>query len=73
MHILQLFDPLVMGEDIKVVVTGLPERPLREPFGDGKLKCLQCLRERNFMIGWLAHEQMDMLGMMTQALTIIER
>jgi len=31
-HVLQLFDSLVTGEDVEVVVTGLPEGPLGETF-----------------------------------------
>lgn len=36
MHITQLLDVLVFGEDVEVVVTGLPERPLAPPQRDGK-------------------------------------
>lgn len=43
-HVLQLLDPLVMGEDIEVVVACLPERAFREASGDRDLQGLQGFR-----------------------------
>jgi hypothetical protein len=40
MHVLQLFDALVVGEDVEVVVTGLPEGTFLEAPGGGELQRL---------------------------------
>jgi len=37
-HVLQLFDPLVVSEDIEIVVAGLPEGVSGEAFGDGEVE-----------------------------------
>jgi len=36
-HVLQLFDSLVIGDDVEVVVARLPEGALSEVSGDGDL------------------------------------
>jgi hypothetical protein len=42
-HVLQLFDTLVAGEDIEVVVADLPEGSRSEAFGDGEFEGVQGL------------------------------
>jgi hypothetical protein len=37
-HVLQLFDSLVVSEDIEIVVAGLPEGSRSEAFGDGQFE-----------------------------------
>lgn len=48
-----------MGEDFEVVVTGLPEGSLGEPFRDGELQGLQDFREQVFRR--FAEEDVDVL------------
>lgn len=46
-HVLQLLDPLVVGEDVEVVVAGLPEKAFREASGDGDSSGLEGLSIRD--------------------------
>ena len=61
-HILQLFDSLVVGEDVEVVVAGLPEGSLSEALRDRQLERLKRPRERQFVVFGFAEEQVDVLG-----------
>ena len=58
-HVLQLLDPLVVGEDVEIVVAGLPERTFREASGDGDLQGLQGFRQE--IVGRFADEQVNVL------------
>jgi hypothetical protein len=49
-HVLQLFDSLVVGEDIEIVVAGLPERCRGEALGDGEFEGLECFGEWDFSV-----------------------
>ena len=62
MHVLQLFDSLVVGEDVEVVVPSLPEGSRCEALGDGEFERLQGLRECGFVIQRFADEEMNVLG-----------
>lgn len=59
-HVLQFLDPLVMSEDVEIVVAGLPERTFREAPGDGNLQGLQGPRQE--IVGRFADEQMTVFG-----------
>jgi hypothetical protein len=60
-HVLQLFDSLVMGEHIEVVITGLPERTLREAFWDRELEGLKRFGKRNLVVFRFTDEEVNML------------
>ena len=64
-HILQLFDPLIVGEDVEVVVTDLPEGSRAETLRDRKLEGLDRLREGDFVVQRFADEEMDVLRQTT--------
>jgi hypothetical protein len=59
-HVLDLFDSLVVGEDVEVVVAGLPEGCRGEALGDGEFQGLEGFGE--WVFGRLAEEQVDVLG-----------
>jgi hypothetical protein len=61
-HVLQLFDPFVVGEDIEVVVAGLPEGFRAESLRDRKLEGMDCFRERDLAVQRFTDEKMDVLG-----------
>ena len=61
MHVLQLFDPLVMGKDVEIVIAPLPEGSRLETHGHRDFKSLQGLRERDFMVQRLADKKVNML------------
>ena len=58
-HVLQFFDALVVGEDVEVVVAGLPEGTFFESPGDGDLQGLEGFGEGSFR--GFAQEEMDVL------------
>jgi hypothetical protein len=59
MHVSQLFDALVFGENVEVIVAGLPEWPLRTAQSDGELDCLDGPIEAG-LFGFV-DQQVDML------------
>jgi hypothetical protein len=61
MHVLQLFNSLVVGEDVEIIVADLPERLLAKTFRDRQLEGLDRRRERNLAIQRFADEQVNML------------
>jgi hypothetical protein len=61
-HVLQLLDSLVVGEDIEAVVAGMPKGFLGEAFRNREFEGLECLRKRNFAVLGFADEEMNMLG-----------
>ena len=61
-HVFQLFDSLVVGEDVEVVVAGLPEGFRAETLRDRQLEGLDRLRKRDLVVQRFADEEMDVLG-----------
>ncbi len=59
MHISQLFNPLLLGVDIEIVVSSQPERPLSPPHGHRKLERLDSTIQLSYF--WLIHQQMHVL------------
>ena len=61
-HVLQLFDSLGFGEDVEVVVAGLPEvfAGASEKFGGFALEHAEGGGYGSYL--WLRHEEMDVLG-----------
>ena len=62
MHVLEFFDSFVVGEDVEVVVAGLPEGFRCEALRDGKFEGLDCFREWDFVVEGFAEEEVDVLG-----------
>jgi hypothetical protein len=60
-HLAQLLDPLVVREDIEVVVPSLPEGTLGEPARDRDLQRLYRGCKRTFLMGWLGYEKVNVL------------
>jgi hypothetical protein len=60
-HVLQLFNPLIVGKDVEVVVTRLPEGSLAETLRDRELEGLERLREGDLALQRFTDEEMDVL------------
>jgi len=61
-HVAQLLEPFVVREDVEVVVPSLPEWAVGEPTRDGDLQRLYRGSKWNFVIGWLGHKEVNVLG-----------
>ncbi len=59
-HVVELFEELPGGEDVEVVVAGLPEAFVVGLFRDGEFEGLEGFCQRSF--GGFAEEEVDVLG-----------
>jgi hypothetical protein len=59
-EVAELFDALLCGEDVEVVVAGEPEGALFALDGDGEFQGFDGGAEEDF--GWLAYEEVDVFG-----------
>jgi len=60
MNVAQFLHEFVMGEDVEIVVVGLPERPFRAAHGNGQLERLNRLGQWGAL--GFAEKQMDVFG-----------
>ena len=60
MHVAQLFNSLLLGVNVEIVVAALPKRSLSTLHGNRELESLQCSGESS--VAWLTDQKMHVLG-----------